>query len=66
MEELFRSFWWLLFPLSWIVFGAFQTWLSYRARRDALDLLKLYVESGREPPAALVERLRVRGVHGAC
>jgi hypothetical protein len=50
MEELFRSYWWLVFPLSWIVFGAFQSWLAYRARRDALDLLQSYAKAGREPP----------------
>lgn len=61
MEELFRSFWWLVFPLSWFVFGTFQSWLAYRARRDILDLLKSYTEAGREPPAELVARLRVRG-----
>jgi hypothetical protein len=58
MEELFRSYWWLLFPVAWIVFGAFQSWLADRARRDTLDLLKSYAEAGREPPAALVARLR--------
>jgi hypothetical protein len=47
-------------PLSWIVFGAFQSWLAYRARRDALDLLRSYAEAGREPPPALVARLNAR------
>jgi hypothetical protein len=63
MEELFRSYWWLVFPLSWMMVGAFRSWLAYRARRDAVDLLKSYAESGREPPAALVARLRA---HDAC
>jgi len=59
--ELFNEFWWLLLPLSAIAFGAFRRWLAYRARRDALDLIKTYAESGREPPAALVDRLSLRG-----
>lgn len=58
--ELFRDFWWLVFPLSAIVFGAFRRWLAYSARRDALELIKTYAESGREPPAALVDRLNLR------
>jgi len=62
MEEPFRSYWWLVFLLGWVVFGAFQSWLAYRARRDALDLLKSYAEAGREPPAELVARLRLRDV----
>jgi len=60
MEELFRSYWWLVFPLSWGVFGVFQSWLAYRARRDALDVLRSYAEADREPPAALVARLNAR------
>jgi hypothetical protein len=63
MEELVRSYWWLVFPLSWIVFGAFQNWLAYRARRDTLDLLRSYADAGHEPPAALIARLRT---HNAC
>ncbi len=60
MEDLFRSFWWLVFPLSWFVFGAFQSWLSYKANRDTLDLIKSYAASGREPPPELVARLNKR------
>jgi hypothetical protein len=62
MEELFRSYWWLLFPLSWIVIDGFQRWLAYRVRRDTLDLLKSYAAAGREPPPELMARL---GAHGA-
>lgn len=57
MEDLFRSYWWLIFPLSWFVFDGFQNWLSYKANRDTLDLLKSYAASGREPPPELVARL---------
>ncbi|KQZ33977.1 hypothetical protein [Caulobacter sp. Root1472] len=60
MEELFRSYWWLVFPLSWGVFGVFQSWLAYRARHDALHVLRSYAEAGREPPPALVARLNAR------
>jgi hypothetical protein len=60
MEELFRSYWWLVFPLGWMAFGGFRTWLTYRARRDALALLQSYAEAGREPPPALLARLNVR------
>jgi hypothetical protein len=60
MEELFQAYWWLLFPLGWFVFGAYQSWLSYKANRDTLDLLKSYAASGREPPPELVARLNKR------
>lgn len=60
MEDLFRNFWWLIFPLSWFVFGAYQSWLSYRANRDTLDLIKTYAQSGREPPPELLAKLSRR------
>jgi hypothetical protein len=60
MEDLFRSFWWLIFPLSWFVVGGFRSWLAYKANRDTLDLLKSYAASGREPPPELVARLSRR------
>lgn len=60
MEDLFRQFWWILFPLSWFVFGAYQSWLSYRANRDTLDLIKTYAQSGREPPPELLAKLNKR------
>jgi amino acid permease len=60
MEDMFRQFWWLIFPLSWFVFGAYQSWLSYRANRDTLDLIKAYAQSGREPPPELMAKLSKR------
>jgi hypothetical protein len=60
VEDLFKQYWWLLFPLFWFVAGGFQSWLSYRANRDTLDLLKSYAASGREPPPELVAKLNKR------
>ena len=60
MEELFRAYWWLLFPLSWFVFGAYQSWLSYKANRDTLDLIKSYAQAGRDPPPELLAKLSKR------
>ena len=60
MEDLFRSYWWLIFPMSWFVFGGYQSWLAYRANRDTLDLIKAYAQSGREPPPELLAKLNKR------
>ena len=60
MEDLFRSYWWLIFPLSWFVISAYQNWLSYRANKDTLDLIKTYAQAGREPPPELLARLNKR------
>jgi hypothetical protein len=59
-EEFFWQFWWLIFPVSFMLLGAFRAWLDYRARREALDLIKTYVASGREPPAELLNRISRR------
>jgi hypothetical protein len=56
-EEFFWQFWWLIFPVGFMLLGAFRTWLDYRARREALDLIKTYVASGREPPAELLNKV---------
>lgn len=55
MEELFRSYWWLLFPLSWFVIGGWNSWLNYRRSRDAMDLMRTYAAKGQEPPPDLLK-----------
>lgn len=60
MEALFRQYWWLIFPLSWFVFGAYQSWLSYKANRDTLDLIRSYAQAGRDPPPELLAKLSKR------
>ncbi|GAA0635134.1 hypothetical protein [Brevundimonas lenta] len=57
MEDLFRSFWWLMFPLAWFVFGGFQSFLNYRRQKDALNLIKTYADKGQEPPEQLLKVL---------
>ena len=50
MEDIFRSYWWLLFPIGFFVFGAWDRWLAYRRSRDHLDLIRTYADQGKEPP----------------
>lgn len=57
MEDLFRSYWWLLFPMAWFVFGGFSSFLNYRRQKDTLDLIKTYAAKGQEPPEALLRVL---------
>ena len=59
MHEFFWSYWWLLFPIGFFVFGAWDRWLTYKRSRDHLELLKHYAAQGKEPPPELV-----RGVTG--
>jgi hypothetical protein len=58
MEDLFSSYWWLLFPLAFFVFGAWDRWLWYKRSRDRLDLLRTYTSQGKDPPAELLRELR--------
>ena len=54
MDEFWRDYWWLLFPIGAFVFGAWDRWLAYKRSRDHLDLLRSYAEKGKEPPPELV------------
>ena len=54
MAYFFSSYWWLLFPIGFFVFGAWDRWLAYKRSRDHLDLLRHYAEQGKEPPPELV------------
>jgi len=58
MEHVWFSYWWLVFPLGWFIFGAFDRWLSYQRSRDALDLIKTYTAQGKEPPPELMRRVQ--------
>lgn len=57
MEDLFRSYWWLLFPLAWFVSIGFSSLLNYRKQKDALQLIRTYAERGEQPPEALMKVL---------
>ena len=57
MEDLFRAYWWLMFPLAWFVISGFSSWLNYRKQRETLKLLKTYADKGQEPPESLLRVL---------
>jgi len=53
MEDLFRDFWWLLFPIAWLIYAGWSGWLGERRRAEAMRLVRAYNERGQEPPAEL-------------
>ena len=53
MEDLFRDFWWLLFPVAWFIIAGWQAWLGHLRRRDAQALVRDYAVRGEAPPAEL-------------
>lgn len=53
-EELFVRFWWLIFPLFAIAWAFAAMVQSGRRSKQAMDLIKSYVEQGKDPPAELL------------
>jgi len=51
----------LLIPIFGIAIGGWTAYLKYRSRREALETLRAFAESGKEPPAALLEAIALRG-----
>ena len=58
MESFFFSFWWLLFPIGFFIFGAWDRWLAYKRSQDRLDLLRSYTNQGKDPPPELLRTLQ--------
>jgi len=56
--HLFTSYWWLIFPIGWMIAGVFGSLFHYRHKSDMLNLIKTYAEQGKEPPAALLDALK--------
>lgn len=62
MEDLFRSYWWLMFPLFWFIAGAWHSLVNLRRHRDNIDLMKSYIASGKEIPAGLMDKLNTPSI----
>ena len=58
MEDLFSSYWWLIFPIGFFIFGAWDRWLAYKRSQDRLDLLRSYTNQGKDPPPELLRTLQ--------
>lgn len=58
MDEFWRDFWWLIFPVGAFLYGAWDRWLAYRRRRDALDLIKTLSAQGKDLPPELLREVR--------
>ena len=61
MEDLFRQFWWLIFPVMGMAYGFVGMLQQNRAQIRTLDLLRTYAEQGKEPPAELLKALSQGG-----
>lgn len=54
MEDLFRDFWWLLFPIGWMVYAGIGSVMAEGRRREALKLVATYEANGKAAPAELM------------
>ncbi len=57
MAELFRQFFWLIFPIFGMGMGAFAIWNEFSRQKKALEVLKVYAEKGQEPPESVMKVL---------
>ena len=66
--ELFQRFFWLIFPVMSMIWGMIDLSARHRRAREGLQVIKSYVDQGKEPPPELLKFLDVqpasRGVMG--
>lgn len=53
--EFFRDFWWLMFPLFGMLMAVMGMFQDDRRTTQTMDLIKSYVDRGKEPPAELLK-----------
>ncbi len=54
MEELFRDFWWLIFPIFGMAMAFRGNASTERSQQRVLDLIRSYTDRGKEPPPELL------------
>lgn len=54
-ETLFRQFWWLIFPIFGMFIAIWGMIANERRAREAMGVIKSYVDQGKEPPQELVD-----------
>ncbi len=57
MADLFRQFFWIIFPVLGMGMGAFSIWNEFSRQKKALEVLKVYAEKGTEPPESVISVL---------
>lgn len=54
-EELFRAYWWLIFPIFGMFMAIWGMFSSERRARDVISLIRSYTDQGKEPPPELLK-----------
>jgi hypothetical protein len=50
--QLFAAYWWLIFPIFGMMMGLIGMFQSDRRATRTMDLIKAYVDQGKDPPPA--------------
>jgi len=58
-------FWWLIFPVVWMVAVFARIAVRHQESKRILDMIKTFTDQGKEPPAALMEMFRAPGWRGS-
>ncbi len=53
--EFFDDYWWLMFPVFGLVMAFWGMASSERRSKQVMDLIKSYVDQGKDPPAELLK-----------
>lgn len=53
MTELFTHYWWLIFPVFFMVMGVVRLALRNSYEQKKLDLMKAYLDRGQRVPDSL-------------
>jgi len=63
---LVSRFWWVIFPLFWMVAILAWGWSRHARANRTLDILKSYADQGKDPPPELLKNLQGGGWDGDC
>jgi hypothetical protein len=55
--ELFSRFWWLIFPLYWMIARSIRLTRRSSAQDRALEVLRIYAAKGETPPPEVLKAL---------
>jgi hypothetical protein len=53
--EFFRDFWWLMFPIFGMLMAVMGMFQDDRRSQKTIDLIRTYVEQGKDPPPELLK-----------
>ncbi|MEZ5957416.1 MAG: hypothetical protein R3C27_09435 [Hyphomonadaceae bacterium] len=59
-EELFRGYWWLMFPIFGMFIALLGMFQAENRSRQVMTLIKSYLDQGKEPPPELLKMAQER------